>query len=50
MKNNIKTIELTRKIREKQYDEIKNKNRSEIINYFRSRSEKINKELKTARD
>ena len=34
--NNIKTIELTRKIREKQYDEIKNKNRSEIINYFKN--------------
>ena len=34
----IKTIEMVREIREKQYNEIKNKTNEEIIKYFKENS------------
>lgn len=42
----IKTIEMIRKIREKQYNEIKEKNPEEIIKYFREKSLELRNEKK----
>ena len=42
MTEQIKAVKLVRKIREKQYDEIKNKNLSEKIGYFKSRANELN--------
>ena len=45
MNNNIDTIKMVRTIREKQYEEIKNKSHEEIIEYFRKKSKNVNKNL-----
>lgn len=42
----IKVIEMIRKIREKQYNEIKGKKPEEIIKYFREKSLDLRKENK----
>ena len=42
MNKKFDAIKMVREIREKQYNEIKNKNHKEIIDYFRKKSEKIN--------
>ncbi len=41
----MKTIEMTRKIREKQEEEIHNKSKPEIISYFRSRANHLKKQI-----
>ncbi len=46
MKNKTNSIDMTRKIREKQYEEIKFKSHSEIIEYFKNRSQDILKNKK----
>jgi hypothetical protein len=47
MKNKIKAVEMTRKIREKQYADIKDKDHKEILNYFKSHSKELLKKNKT---
>lgn len=47
MKNKIKAVEMTRNIREKQYEDIKNKDHKEILKYFKSHSKEILKNNKT---
>jgi len=41
----LKTIEMIRKIREKQAQEIHNKSKPEIIDYFRSRANHLKKQI-----
>ena len=41
----MKTIEMVRKIREKQAQEIENKSQDEIIAYFRKKAEKLHERM-----
>lgn len=41
----MKTIEMIRKIREKQAEEIHNKSKPEIIDYFRSRANHLKEQI-----
>ena len=44
--NNINTVKMVRGIREKQYNEIKNKSNEEIIKYFKVKSRKLRNSTK----
>jgi len=45
MDKKIDTIKVVREIREKQYDEIKNKSHKEIIYYFKKKAKLINDKI-----